>query len=444
MPNIKAILVGITFIVATSVHAQNAKESLFGRYGLGDLEFLGSTSDMMVGGTGIAMGQTNEANLLNPSFTVFQDAPVFNVNGGSIRKNIVGSGFEQNQSFSGMRSFSMAFPVARKFGFQFGLRPFTNASYNITTTQTRAIADSIDVNATYRGNGGLRNAFLGVVYDIYNTDDSLDLVLGAQFEHFFGPTEQLRILYTPALDETGYGIRNELTANLQGSTVALHGLFRFYPNPNKSLRVSVGGFYKPAVKLSGDQEIFSYTFQRSLTGVDAGEDTIQFSNTSENTATLPARIGLGASITFWDGFQLGIDYQRQDWSQFSQEVSLDVFDGNFSNYQRVSLGLQYTPNKNILFNEPIWKFMTYSAGAWSTNDFITYNGSELKEIGTSFGISIPFRKSRSYSSVQMGMTYSVRGDLSQNLIQEQNTQFIFGVSLCPNFIDRWFYKRKYD
>ncbi|MGB0166498.1 MAG: hypothetical protein ACPF8V_06550 [Luteibaculum sp.] len=436
----KLVAATLALLSCILLEAQNNIQSPFSRYGVGDLVPNGTVAQRALGSTGIALNPREQINLINPAHAVFLSAPVFNVSGTSSFTTINGFGSTYKQSYSGLNSISLAFPVQNKWAFQFGLRPYSNIGYDLqTTTQV----DTNTVFANYSGSGGTKNVFLAIAYDFFSKSDSTHFVISAQFDHYFGPLTQTRSLFTDALPN-GYGIRDERNANLNGSGPKLGVLYTFYPNKTKPLEILAGATYHAPVKLSGEQEIYSYTFLRNFNLTPVPEDTIAYTQTDNNSLRIPQKFGLGIGLNWKDKLRLGIDYTVQDWSNFEQSFEQDRLDGSFRKFSRLSFGAHYTPSSNILFNEPLWNFITYSVGAWTSESYVNYNDNLIREFGTSFGLRFPFRKSRSYSSLQIGMEYVVRGYVSQNLIQEKNTRIIFGLNLSPNFLDRWFYKRKYD
>lgn len=440
MPNIRVLTVIGLVLISTSIFAQNNNQSPLSRYGFGDLQNLGAAAQRIAGGTGLALTNPRQINLLNPNSGLDLSSPIFNVNLVSNFSNITGKNFDYKQSHTSLHSFAMAFPVKNKFAFQFGLRPYSAINYDLNST-TVVGQDTVATN--YSGSGGLKNAFVAVSYDLFHDKDSVQLAVGLQVDHLFGPLEQSRTLYTDAL-QNGYGIRENRQSNLGGTAPNFFVSYRTHLGKQSPWELTAAVQYQPQFKLKGDQETFAFTFLRNFGGLESGKDTISYSATSDNSAVVPQRMGLGLSLSYRDKLQVGVDYRQQSWSDFSQSLSNTNLNGNFVDYQRFSAGVQYTPELNILFNEPIWKYVTYSAGFWQSSGYISLGGEELSEFGTSFGMRIPFRRSKSNSALILGVEYMERGNVETQLLKERNTRILVGLSLTPNFIDRWFYKRKYD
>lgn len=440
MPNYKVLTsLGLVFMAIT-LSAQNNNLSPFSRFGLGDLQNLGASSQRSLGGTGFALTHDRQINLLNPNAALELPGPIFNVNLLSNFTTISGKDFERKQSYTGLNSVAFAFPIKKMVAFQFGLRPYSSVNYDLNSTTTIG-QDTVATN--YQGTGGLNDAFLAVSHDFLHKKDSTTLALSIQIDHLFGPIRQNRTLYTDVVDN-GYGIKDTRLSNLSSTSPSFAALYKKYIGKDDAFQISLAANYQPKMKLSGNQELFSYTFLRNFGGLESGKDTINYSASEKNTVSVPQKVGFGIAFAYKDKLQVGMDYSVQNWSEFTQNLSTTKLEGVFTDLRRLSFGAHYTPSLNILFNAPIWNFITYSAGVWTSKGYLEYNGAELEEFGTSFGLRIPFRKSRSNSAIQIGMEYSLRGSVESNLLKEQNTRLIFGLSLSPNFIDRWFYKRKYD
>ena len=84
------------------------------------------------------------------------------------------------------------------------------------------------------------------------------------------------------------------------------------------------------------------------------------------------------------------------------------------------------------------KLLGYRTGIRYNSSLITVEGEDIQEIGMSFGLSLPLRKS--FSTLNFGLEFGRRGKDKNGLTQEDFLNFMFGITIN----DKWFIQRKYD
>jgi D-hexose-6-phosphate mutarotase len=67
-----------------------------------------------------------------------------------------------------------------------------------------------------------------------------------------------------------------------------------------------------------------------------------------------------------------------------------------------------------------------------------FNNHQLKDIGMSFGVGLPLKRTK--SSVNVNLEFGKKGTQKENLIQENYTK----LSLNFTLHEYWFVKRKFD
>jgi hypothetical protein len=172
---------------------------------------------------------------------------------------------------------------------------------------------------------------------------------------------------------------------------------------------------------------------------------------------LPTNLQVGINYNFWfkdarrnnsiRNSELGIHIglSNQNWSEFSSTFNTP---GKFSNTNRFSLGVQYTPERKFNENTASTNFMErvrYRIGYFQGNlPYIDNAGGRLNERGLTVGFGIPILAQNSLSSIQIGCAFAERTSTSPNATNEQYIRFNLGLILAPSAFDKWFRKRKLD
>jgi hypothetical protein len=101
---------------------------------------------------------------------------------------------------------------------------------------------------------------------------------------------------------------------------------------------------------------------------------------------------------------------------------------------RAGLGFEITPDPTGIGN--YLKRMTYrTGGSYEVYPYLV-NGNQVKDLGITFGVSMPL----GLSTLDFGLKFGKRGSISTNTIEEDYYKLYFGMT----FNDRWFIKRKFD
>ena len=150
---------------------------------------------------------------------------------------------------------------------------------------------------------------------------------------------------------------------------------------------------------------------------------------------LPSILGVGASIANGDFWQVGVDFNSSDWSNYSSYGQSDSMTKSWS----LKVGGALTPDVNSVNN--YWKKMTFRAGAYTGQDILQLNGTTLKKAGVTFGVGYPIRRTNmSIGQLNASLDVGKRGTTDNGLLREGYTRFCVGFT----FNDKWFIKRRYD
>jgi hypothetical protein len=439
---IKRFIVICITIISSATFAQQGTASPYSFYGLGTLKFKGTVENRSMGGISVYLDSIH-VNLRNPAayagnplesgYFKGESRPVkFAVAGASTNVNLKSNSGEAQGSSATFDYLAISVPVG-KFGFGFGLMPYTAVGYKLDDINSE---DNI-VNR-YTGEGGVNKVFAGLGYQISN-----QLSFGVDFNYNFGNVQNtaLAIEYTTEGDVVQYQTREFTRSDLSG--LNLNFGLAYKTKITDKLELSATAAYSPESILSSENERTFSTV--SLSGIDL--DIVSVSNTIEvdlesqnlrNTElTIPSRLSFGAGIGVPRSWFFGMEYTLQNTADFSNPIFNNEI-STFENSSTVSMGGFYIPNYNAFSG--YFKRVVYRAGFNYSNTGLIIKDESIKEFGISFGLGLPVGDKNYFSNANIGLEFGKRGTKNQNLVQEN---FInFSVSLSLN--SRWFEKRKYN
>ena len=87
--------------------------------------------------------------------------------------------------------------------------------------------------------------------------------------------------------------------------------------------------------------------------------------------------------------------------------------------------------------------VSYRAGYRLTNTRLNVNSQSVTEYAITAGLGVPLMKSKTSSTINIGMEFGNRGTKENGLIKESFTNFYLGISFNPMNKQRWFKPSKY-
>ena len=434
---IKKLVVVLIVAFASQLQAQEGTASPYSFYGIGSLKFKGTVENRSMGGLSI-YNDSIHLNLLNPAGYTGNNIKSFNNESRPVKFAIGGSYSSLNlKSDSGSEKansttfdyLALSVPMG-KFGFGFGLLPYTSVGYKLESRN-----DNDDVSNRYRGEGGVNKAFAGLAYQINEK-----LSVGVEASYNFGNVKNSSVAYL--YDDEGnlvqYQSRENNRSDLSGLNFNI-GL-SYKTMINDKLELSSGLTYAPGSNLtSNNTRSFSTIIINEISGQEFVVNTIDADLEAQNLKTtdlsLPSRVSFGAGIGEPRKWFLGAEYTYQNTSKFSNPI-FSIDNATFVNASTIALGGFYIPDYNSFSN--YWKRVTYRGGLHYENTGLEINNETINEFGMSFGVGLPV--GGLFSNGNIGFEFGKRGTTNQNLIQENFINLQIGLSLN----DRWFQKRKYN
>jgi hypothetical protein len=399
----------ILFISVLFIECAIAQSSSsYSRLGVGDnaYSFSGRMSGM--GGLGNSFADPDFINTINPAAWHTLNRTRIEFSGyysGTILSNSSSSSFYGETEFSG---FAFAFPASRLYGIGIaaGIIPVTNVSYNVVQDFDGSAFGIDDYSIAYEGSGGLSKIFVGSSYQL-----PFGFAIGAAMDYYFG-----NLTYLSSVD---FGTSNNLNSEYD----------RTY-SP-RGLGSTVGFISSDFSSIFGSENISDFRIGASYSLVSKlSTDTILISNSSISIDTIaqgvvdmkiPHRLSAGMSLKFNNQYVVSVDYLFQPWSEFSFN---QIERGNLRNLTKISFGIEGSPLQTA--GQSFWEQIIWRAGLSFEQTQYVVNNVGINQYLISTGVSLPMGQG---SSIDLALSYGMRGTKESNLFKENIVRLNFGISL---------------
>lgn len=430
----------LVFIAVFAIHSygQEGTASPYSFYGIGSLKFKGTVENRSMGGLSI-YSDSIHINLRNPASYAGKNMESFNNESRPVKFTIGGSyssinlkseSGTDNTASSTFDYLALSVPVG-KFGFTFGLLPYTSVGYKLESLNT-----SGNIENRFRGEGGLNKVFLGLGYQI--TDE---LSVGVDVHYNFGNIQNSTVEYLYDSDDLPlqYQSRENNRSDLSGLNVNL-GLY-YKKMLTENLELSSGLTYTPKSDLASNNTRSLSTITTSTSGGEFEINTVEMDleglGLLETDLVLPSKFSIGAGIGKPRKWFVGAEYTSQKTSDFSNDLySSSTTVAMYEDASMLSLGGFFIPQYNSFTS--YLKRAVYRAGVRYEKTGLNINEESINEFGISFGVGLPL--GNFLSNANLGFEVGKRGTTNSGLIEENFVNFQISLSLN----DRWFQKRKYD
>jgi long-subunit fatty acid transport protein len=189
--------------------------------------------------------------------------------------------------------------------------------------------------------------------------------------------------------------------------------------------------FGPQVKIHSKANYLSTTYFGDINTATYYSDTIEYEQDKSGSLVIPFRTGAGVTVGKTNKWMAGADFMWQNWENFK------IFDqpDSLLNAWHISAGAEYIPNNRSISS--YFQRMSYRLGFHYGKTPLNLKNKHIDEIGISFGLGFPIRKSR--STVNASFELGKRGTTKYGLIRENYIRFTLGVNIFEN----WFIKSKY-
>jgi len=421
---IKKISFIILILIFSNSFSQKNYSSIYSRYGIGELSPRGYSNNFAMGFTGIAFRDKNYLNEKNvASYTAFDTMTVifnFGVNGKY--SNVQTGNINEGHYYANISNISMGFPITRWYYAGIGMRPYSATNYSITNvTDLNDDAGNLitEITQNYTGVGSINQFYLSQAFKITKS-----FSVGAHISYLYGNIKNTTSLVFPS----DYGASNMFEEN----TTYINDFYfdfaaQYYTRISDDYKITIGLTYDLQKNIASQTSTTVQSYQGSSGGRN---DTLEIGNTAKDNLTLPMAIGGGFGIQYKKKYNFMLDYTFTNWKSAKFFEDVDV-----SNSSKINMGLEITPLHNSLkyFNR-----VKYRIGGFYKKSYIVVNENQIQDFGITFGFGMPIRKTG--TSFNFAFVFGQTGAPNNGLVTEK----YIGFNLSLSFMDKWFFKRKFD
>ncbi len=409
----KKSVIALFLLISFELIAQS--NSVYTRYGLGDMQFASSAQNFAVSGFGFAVGDYKYINSSNPATLSFLNTTRFEASvvttGASVSDNISNAIYSKTK-FNG---FLLGFPLQKDYGIGFvlGIVPYSDVNYKVTKTSE---SEEFGTYSTeFVGNGEISKLYFGISYKL-----PYEFALGATFEYLLGNNDYSSALKFDNSEFTNSNFNYNYKYRGLGTTIGFltPDIARIFELKHFSdLRLALT--YNIFGKLNTDT-----TFS-SLTSI--GNNEIKNGSTKTN---LPEQFGFGLSFKYNSKYRINLDYFYQPWKNFGAN-SLNI--NNLQDIKRYSLGMEYSKASKKFGS--FWELVKYRGGLSYEQTQYTIKGNSINQLSFYGGISLPLGIK---NSIDIGIMYGMRGNTDNGLTKENIIKAVFSLNLG----ELWFVRRE--
>jgi len=314
----------------------------------------------------------------------------------------------------------------KRFGFGFGVLPYSSVGSNLQTTEDYNNANSIS-SRLFGAEGNINRAFVSIGLPILKY-----LSLGASANYNFGKFNYEKF---NLIENVNYGIFSNSSSEISGFTYNFSSNLSI-PLKNDLTLNLVYSFYP-----EGDLDSFNiesiYTSNTSSITIESLGDFVDVDLNSrglENTKLpVPKKSIYSLGLEKKNSWFIGFQYESKLSSNF-ENVFLDTQNVSYRDANSISIGGYIIPDSSSLIS--YWKRVKYRFGIKNEKKSIIVNNLPINQFSLNLGLGLPIA---GLSKANLGLEIGKVGD-SDSLVKENYFALRLGLSLN----DVWFIKRKYN
>ncbi|MCL2027724.1 MAG: outer membrane protein transport protein, partial [Bacteroidales bacterium] len=319
---------------AVGSQAQNASNSPYSRFGIGDLQTIQTPRHLGMGGLSVGLAGVSDFSSKNPASYLnldsLQVAFEVSLQGTYSRLHEQQPNSEMtsaNTNSVSLGQISFAFPITPWLKSSFGLTPKSNMNYNVI----REISGDPNLGRqilNHSGQGGLSQVFLGIA------GGTSSIAVGVNANYQFGSfVRSAGLLFVDTVLQAPRGTYQDKEVEAAGFAFDL-GLQ--YKQPLlRNYQLGVGFTYSPKYNLNGSRSLLAYAGYG-----DQGRtlrDTISATGAVEGTLRMPDKYTIGLSFERLNRWVFGAEYAVVNFKNYQEFFQGDT---NLSNAYTFRTGLE--------------------------------------------------------------------------------------------------------
>ena len=341
--------------------------------GLGEVNFRGTQINRFMGGLEV-YNDSIHANLTNPSSYGKLKLTNYSLGLNYRLNNLSGANADKRLASASLDYIGVALPTKR-FGFGFGIIPFTSVGYRLSDVETEG---DISILNVFDGEGGVNKAFFSVGFKALKY-----FSFGATLNYNFGQIIHETGRYQ---DDISLGTILENKSSISGvdfkfsthleipvfETMELQALFSYAPQANLT---------------STNSQIFmTRGFNSTSSFGENLEINLTESGLDKTNVRIPHVITFGLGVGKVRKWFVGGQYTLNAMGDFSHKfMSISTID--YQDAYQISLGGFYIPDYSSITS--YWKRIVFRMGFRHELTGIIVNNFGLIETGINFGVGLP-------------------------------------------------------
>ena len=404
---INVLLLFCISIFADSLIAQTVN-SVYSMFGVGQTIDNSVGINRSLGGTGIAFKSGRSINYLNPAsyLGILPNSILMEIGAYGVYNVSENTNSSQTDGFANAGYFSASLYCKNWWVLNFGLLPFSNVDYEITSSD-EIEGELMSYDKNFKGTGGLNRVNMGNSFRLYK-----GLTVGFNASYIFGLLTQTETAATND-DFPGYELLNERQA---GCFYMDYGL-QYSLNKNKWL-YTIGLIYGSSKNIN-TTDALDFTYEGTVSSL---EQDNQFD------LKIPQKYGIGLSMQKGETFKAGFDYEINNWSNiYSSHSNFEI-----NNSHRFSIGMEYLPSQK---KSKGWiRNLYYRLGAKYKNSYLEIDNTSINYMGLNVGVGIPVN---GLNIMNISVEYGKEGTCSNGLIKNSYLGVYLNFSLYQIWADRF-------
>jgi hypothetical protein len=422
--------VGVLLILLLPVNflaGQKQVNSPYARYNIGNLEPAGSFRSLGMGGVATAIRDNSSLYYSNPASYSSIDTNSFIFDFGIDYSMNFLSDASLNSSSDDMNfdHLLMGFPLTKKWGFGIGLVPIANGYYKLSRTITKndpGYDPAIGKYTSFHtGDGSLTNFFFGTGLNL-----TKNFSVGVNLSWLFG---QLRRVNQFDFDDFYYVFNDNSTEKLRLAGMNINYGVQYSASLKNDYYLNAGVSWISQKNYKSRYELSDLRYTAYST-----TDTVNYSVNDSVKTNIPGTLSLGISFGKKNKFTVGVDYVSTRWSA----ARIPGSEGFTADTRSVLMGIEFIPDR--FSNYSLLKRIEYRLGGHIEDNYLIINSEQVKEIGASFGIGVPLRRTQNRANFFIDYTRKT-GSQTNNLHTEN--YYTMGISLNIHDVF-WFMKQRYQ